>query len=87
MDQNPDRQQLWVFELCSIGGVPFGIHYTMVLLLFIQLFATTLSFHNNAYNALVITLYGPVLFITVLIVSLDDVEIVLGDIFLPHKFI
>jgi hypothetical protein len=63
------QQQLWVFELCALGGVPISIHYTLVLLVFIQVFAATLSYHFNLYNALMFLLYGPVMFITVFIVS------------------
>ena len=64
------QQQLWAFELCAIGGVPMAAHYTLFLLLFIQVFAATLSYQDNTYNALMFLLYGPVLFLTVLIVSL-----------------
>jgi hypothetical protein len=65
----PENYVLWVFELGTIGGVPFSIHYTFVLLLFLQVFAATLSYNDVTYNALMFVLYGPVLFCTVLIVS------------------
>lgn len=65
----PQHQQIWVFELCPLGGVPISVHYTLVLLLFVQVFASALSYQDSTYNALMFFLYGPVLFITVFIVS------------------
>lgn len=67
--QQQQQQQLWVFELCALGGVPISVHYTLVLLVFIQVFAATLSYHFNLYNALMFLLYGPIMFITVFFVS------------------
>jgi hypothetical protein len=68
-ERPPPQQHLWVFELCALGGVPISVHYTLVLLVFIQVFAATLSYHFNLFNALMFLLYGPVMFITVFIVS------------------
>jgi hypothetical protein len=45
------------------------VHYTFFLLLFIQVFAVTLTYQDRVFNALVFILYGPVLFLTLLIVS------------------
>ncbi|KAI2492683.1 Peptidase family M50 [Fragilaria crotonensis] len=70
MEQQPQlqqQQQLWVFELCALGGVPISIHYTMLLLVIIQVFAATLSYQDRTYNALMFLLYGPILLITAFI--------------------
>ena len=72
MEQPPQLQQqqhLWVFELCALGGVPISIHYTMLLLVIIQVFAATLSYQDRTYNILMFLLYGPILLITAFIVS------------------
>ena len=67
--QLQQQQQLWVFELCALGGVPISIHYTMLLLVIIQVFAATLSYQDRTYNTLMFLLYCPILLITAFIVS------------------
>jgi hypothetical protein len=68
--QHPQQPHLWVFELFHLGGVPISIHYSMLILLIMQVFAATLSFHDNLYSAFVFIVFGPTLFTTVFIVSL-----------------
>jgi hypothetical protein len=61
---------IWAFDFGgSCFGIPIRVHYTLFLFAFIEVFAAGLSYKEEKFTLLIFILYGPVLTLTVLLVS------------------
>lgn len=65
------NEGIWAFDIgARLFGIPIRFHYTLFLLLFIEVFAAGLSYAEQKFVLLLFVLLGPILIVTVLLVRL-----------------
>lgn len=69
--------QYWAFSVWPVFGVPVRVHYSYLILLQVEVFASFLVYVNFTFTLLIFLIYGPILFGTLVLVSLKQESFVM----------